>query len=138
MQQNIQQYNSGASYRSPSFFDVEATRERLETQLRAESFPVTMAEMARRAEAMHTVFQRDNPEQLEPWEKEPLHLELFMRTPKEHEVILAKFGSTKGTEFNASNYMDAFYADPNSWRYLTDAPETTLVAHTYEMSWCWW
>lgn len=91
-----------------------------------------MAEMARSADAMHTVFQKDNHEQLEPWERNNLSLELMMRTPEERKVILAKFGSTKGTEFDASDYMEAFYADPNSWRYLTDAPKTRLVAHTYE------
>ena len=128
----MQEYKSPENYRQPSFFDIESARERLETQLRAERFPVTMADMARRAEDMHKVFQRDNTKQLEPWEREDLYLELLMRTPEERKDILAKFGSTRGKEFNFSDYMQTFYEDTNSWGYGHNASKTNLVAHTYE------
>lgn len=110
----MQQHNLSEAYRQPSFFGIESTRDRLQTELRAERFPVIMADMARRAAEMHKVYQNDNWRQLTGYDRKAFLFELSGRDEAEKLALLFKFGLTKNREFDVSEYMDAFYKDPAS------------------------
>jgi len=106
----------------PSFFDIENKREELESKLRAESFPVTMAEMARTAEQMHRAYQKTKDD-LKREDVEAINLEIMMDDEAQRKAKIDKLGSTAGQEFDFSDYMTIFYDDPRS---------EDLVAKTYE------
>ena len=63
--------------RQPSFFGLENRREELESKLRAENYPITIAKMARDAEEMHRVYQKTKDE-LKPEEIASLSLKMMM------------------------------------------------------------
>lgn len=128
----MQQYQS-KPYRQPSFFDVETNRERLETQLRAERFPVVMAKMARRAEEMHSIYQKPSYHSLSPLKKDRFNLDAGYGWDTEGQriALMFKFGTTAGKEFDVLDYMQMFYASPHSADILKKA-DINLVAYSFE------
>ena len=113
--------------RQPSFFDIENTRDRLENQLRAERFPVILAEIARRAEAVHLLYQNDGPENLSGPERNVLGLELM---GCDRQSILDRFGKTKGVTFDFGEYMGRYMRDPGTWSYIEQPTEDLVYRPT--------
>ena len=98
--------------RPPSFFDIENRREEFESKLRAENYPVTLEKMARDAEEMHRIYQKTKDE-LKPENIEPLSLQMMTDDQNQRKEKLNKLGSTKGQEFDFSDFITEFYRNPS-------------------------